>query len=384
MARNKKCPGYLEHRYAESFRWTVCVGGKYHRYTIKTDDREAAERWARKEFDKLERRNKRQQRGIVVGIKVSDLLTYFENERLPRLAPGTRDAYKDSLKPIRNYFVKQFGDPFLEDVHAADVGDFLDWRRRNRLRGEQPLHSRTLAKDRAVLHRLFEVAQEREWREGNPVAKVSIEKGDNRQPVILTNAEYERLLGACRDPVTRLYVLFCGETGVRCESEGLWARWEDIDLDGGFLTIVSGRGGHRVKGGRTRHVPLTPRLRDALKEHFAQHRFAAYDGRRPEYVFHHTRTRRHYKAGERVRSIRRAVTSAAERAKLSGEWVMHDLRHRRATVWLAEGKSPALVKEALGHADLRTTMGYMHLAKEHLRALVEPAAQGINQGISRA
>lgn len=30
-----------------------------------------------------------------------------------------------------------------------------------------------------------------------------------------------------------------------------------------------------------------------------------------------------------------------------------------------------LVKETLRHADLRTTMGYTHLAKEHLRALVE-------------
>ena len=29
------------------------------------------------------------------------------------------------------------------------------------------------------------------------------------------------------------------------------------------------------------------------------------------------------------------------------------------------------MKEAVGHADLRTTMGYAHLAKEHLRVLVE-------------
>ncbi len=39
--------------------------------------------------------------------------------------------------------------------------------------------------------------------------------------------------------------------------------------------------------------------------------------------------------------------------------------------WLAEGKNPVHVKEAMGHADLATTMGYTHLAKEHLRALVE-------------
>jgi len=45
----------------------------------------------------------------------------------------------------------------------------------------------------------------------------------------------------------------------------------------------------------------------------------------------------------------------------------HDLRHRRVTTWLAEGKNPVHVKEAMGHADLATTMGYTHLAKEHLR-----------------
>ncbi len=49
----------------------------------------------------------------------------------------------------------------------------------------------------------------------------------------------------------------------------------------------------------------------------------------------------------------------------------HDLRHRRVTTWLAEGKNPVHVKEAMGHADLATTMGYTHLAKEHLRSLVE-------------
>lgn len=30
------------------------------------------------------------------------------------------------------------------------------------------------------------------------------------------------------------------------------------------------------------------------------------------------------------------------------------------------------VKEAVGHADLRTTMGYTHLVREHLRSLVVP------------
>ena len=376
MARNKKAPGHFERR-GRGWRWRVCVGGRYHRFTIPTTVRREAERWARKKFDELEVQHCRRVDGLVVGVRVSELLTYFETERLPRLAPGTQRAYRDSLKPIRAYFVEHVGDPPLARIRKVHIGDYLDWRRRHRLDGSKPLHNRTLAKDRAVLHRLFEIAEAREWREGNPVAKVEVERADARDPVILTSTQYESLIAQYRDPIGRLYVLVCGETGARCESEALWLRWEDVDLDGGFVTIVTGRNGHRVKGGRSRAVPMTARLRDALREHFARYRFAAYDGRRPEYVFHHTRTRRHYRAGQRVQSYRRAVFSAAERAKLPAEWVMHDLRHRRITTWLAEGKSPVLVKEAMGHADLRTTMDYMHLVKEHLRPLVEPTGHKV-------
>ena len=40
-------------------------------------------------------------------------------------------------------------------------------------------------------------------------------------------------------------------------------------------------------------------------------------------------------------------------------------------LWLAEEKHPVHVREAVGHANLQTTMRYTHLAKEHLRSLVD-------------
>ena len=46
-------------------------------------------------------------------------------------------------------------------------------------------------------------------------------------------------------------------------------------------------------------------------------------------------------------------------------------RLKNVTLWLALGKNAGHVKEAVGHADLKTTMGYTHLAREHLRGLVE-------------
>lgn len=391
MARNKKAPGSFERR-GHAWRWRVCVGGAYHRFTFRTTERQEAERCARREYEKLDRQAERKADGLTVGAKFSGLIAYFEEHRIPRLAPGTQCAYKDSLKPIREFFLDTLGDPVVERVRSAHVTQFLDWRRGHRLSGKGALHNRTLAKDRAVLHRMFEVAQDLEWREGNPVARVDVEKADKRQPVILTVEQLETLLTQCTDPMVRLFVLMCAETGARCESEALWVRWTDVDLEGGYLTIESGRDGHRTKGGRSRSTPLTPRLIAALRDHFAAYRFAAYDGRRPEYLFHHTRTLRHHVAGERITSLRRAVTEAAVRAKLPAEWTTHDLRHRRVTTWLAEGKSAVLVREAVGHADLRTTMHYTHMVKENLRALVEPVAPpatggqtvGQNLGISGA
>jgi site-specific recombinase XerD len=73
----------------------------------------------------------------------------------------------------------------------------------------------------------------------------------------------------------------------------------------------------------------------------------------------------------RIGVLRRVFQNAVERAKLPADLHQHDLRHRRVTTWLAGGADVAKVREAMGHADLRTTMGYTHLVRENLWSLVE-------------
>ncbi len=128
---------------------------------------------------------------------------------------------------------------------------------------------------------------------------------------------------------------------------------------------------------------MTPRLKAAMQQHFQTYRFNQYDGATSPWLFHHTLTRRHHRAGDRITSLRRSVMEAANAAKLPEGWTQHDLRHRRVTTWLAEGKSPVLVKEAMGHSDLRTTMAYTHLSREHLRVLVEtPTREQLKAGLA--
>jgi len=97
------------------------------------------------------------------------------------------------------------------------------------------------------------------------------------------------------------------------------------------------------------------RLAAALREHFAQYRFNSAES---PWLFFHGFTGRRFKAGTRIASPREGFNAAARRAKLPAEFRQHDLRHRRVTTWLAAGESPVKVKEALGHSDLKTTMGY--------------------------
>jgi integrase len=168
-----------------------------------------------------------------------------------------------------------------------------------------------------------------------------------------------------------LYITTLGEAGVRCDSEALHLRWEDVDLEEGFLWIASGRDGHRTKSGKGRWVPMTPRLRQAMREHFAHFRFATYGDQRTPWVFHHLTSRRHAEAGQRIGVFRRGFKGAVVRAKLPAYLHQHDLRHRRVTTWLAAGGDAVKVKEAMGHADLRTTMDYTHLVRDNLRSLVQ-------------
>lgn len=370
-ANRKSYPGHLAKR-GMGWRWEVRVRGQRHRFQFKVSTQEEAEEQAREEYAKLVALARRHDGDIPAPIRMNELFAEFEKLDMPP-AEGAQDAYRDSLRVLREYFVELRGDPRADRVTGPDVMRFLDWRKTHKIGKKQkkPIAARTVAKDRTVLHRVFNRAERRGYVDHNPVAVTDVPKGDPFEPVILNDDEFEGLLNACRSPMVRLYVLTLAEAGGRSESEILWLRWEDVDLDGGFLNIKSRRGSHRTKGGKSRHTPMTLRLQLAMREHLAAYRNRPYTNGPSPWVFHHFLTQRHHKAGDRVKTFYDAIKGAAKRAGLPPEFRPHDLRHRRVTTWIAEGKDVTLIKEAVGHADLRTTMGYTHLAKEHLRALVE-------------
>lgn len=334
-----------------------------------------ARAFARREYNRLEREAKLDRPGAVT---LSTLLGRFERDEVPGLAEASQRAYKDALDRFRLFFVKRGDDPLVRNVDAGDVDAYLSWRRWHRPDGQkrdEPLSGHTLQKDRSVLSCVFSKAVDWRMRDGNPVARTNPPKADDRTPVILDEEQYERLLEAAKaskNPMAYVYVLTLGEAGMRCDSEALWLRFEDVDLEEGFLWVDSGRDGHRTKSGEGRWVPLTRRLREALREHFARYRLRSYDGQRSPWIFHHEYAFKETEPGDRIDSMRRAFANAADRGELPEDFRQHDLRHRRVTTWLSEGHSAVKVQKAMGHSDLKTTMGYYTFVRSDLESLVEP------------
>ncbi|MEX2528549.1 MAG: tyrosine-type recombinase/integrase [Gemmatimonadota bacterium] len=365
-------PGSID-RHGTEWRIRLCVGGKRHTFKMDGDrPREDVEQEARERDTDLRRRNGK---GLPGPMPFSELLSRYLESEVPQLAPNSKKSYRTSLLAFSTYFVDEGGDLPAHEIRPGHIHGFMTWRRTHAPNGSKlrkPVSARTVAKDRVVLHIVFALGETLEIVDANPVRKTKAPKGDKREPLILTGDQYEALLRACEGrPMLALYSLLLGETGVRCDSEGLWLRWQDADLERGFIDVVSGGAkGQRTKSGKSRKVPMTNRLRAAMREHMATYRLRTYHGQRSPWVFHHEVDRRHAKAGERLTGLRRAFGNAAARAELPTDLRQHDLRHRRVTTWLQEGHDISRVQKAMGHSSVRVTEGYTHLIDQDLLSLV--------------
>ena len=149
---------------------------------------------------------------------------------------------------------------------------------------------------------------------------------------------------AYRDHLTPM-VLLALNSGLR-RGELVTLEWADIDLDRKSLYVRAAA----AKSGKSRHVPLNKESVAVLKQWRRQQ---SRNGR----VFN-------------VRDVKTAWRALMRGAAIEG-FTFHDLRHSFASKLVMAGVDLNTVRELLGHADLKMTLRYSHLANEHKAAAVE-------------
>ncbi|ENN6618961.1 tyrosine-type recombinase/integrase [Vibrio parahaemolyticus] len=265
---------------------------------------------------------------------------------------------KQSYQSIANTFAFLADKP-LEDIKAWDI---QQWVTEKRKLGRAPATIEyTFNRLKAALSR----AVEWEFIESHNLSSVKIAKEDNTRIRYLSESEEAALLNAlaareaqlCEDNDSYQYADFFTplitlgmHTGMR-KGEMLTLRWESVSFENRYLTILS----ENAKSKKKRTIPMNDTVFNMLSQWRAQNL-------NEEYVFVHE--------GKQVSFFQYPWQNLLKAAGIEN-FRFHDLRHHFASKLVMAGVDLNVVRELLGHADLKMTLRYAHLAPAHTAAAVQ-------------
>lgn len=324
--------------------------------------RSAAERWAQARAQELALNGRRRPEPESPPAPEVPTLAEFAPRFLADHAQANRQkpsgvAAKETI--LRVHLLPPLGSRRLDEITSQDVA-----RLKGQLRGKSP---KTVNNVLTVLGKLLKVAASWGVIERVPCT-VEMVKLPRDTHTFHDFEEYARLIEGARrvGPDAELIVLLGGDAGLRC-GEMMALEWSAVDLSRRQLHVIRSEWKGQVtapKGNRPRMVPMTSRLAEALgrRRHVRGRRvLAAQDGH-----------------GYTQKMVRNRVLAAAQMVALSDGRV-HTLRHTFCSHLAMRGVPARAIQELAGHADLATTLRYMHLspsAIEEAIRLLETAPSG--------
>jgi integrase/recombinase XerD len=220
---------------------------------------------------------------------------------------------------------------------------------------QRGLRPKTVMIQMAALRFLFvKVLRRRYTRDDLPLPKTP----KRQPPVVLSQGEVARLLGAACNLFHRTILMTLYATGLR-RAELCKLRTEDIDKERMVIHI------HQGKGGKDREVPLSPKLLEQLHAHYRSLQ------RKSVWVFPNVHIR-HADEPINDKTVWHACRAAARRAGITKRVHPHTLRHCFATHLFDSGAELPVVQTLLGHSDPRDTMIYLEISGRKLRAAPNP------------
>ena len=307
------------------------------------------EEWKRKTLEGSDQKN-------VIPALLLDFTRYLKDER--RASPATLDAYERDLLRFIGELEQHEHSLLITDVTADDVRAHM-----HRLI-DRRLSPATVRRALHALGSFFGWATRWQLTPTNPVTRITIPKRQKTRDVRALSQRERALCIAAADGLAKaskrpldaqapLFFRLMLKTGLR-RAEVMALLWADIDLNRGELLVRHG------KGDKARRVPIEdgdllarltatrPPLGDSLPV-FINGACKAWTTSSFYRVFH--------------RVLRKAG--------LYGKGITpHSLRHTFGSVLCARGVPVPYVRDLLGHADIGSTMVYVHSTPTALRQAV--------------
>jgi integrase len=261
-------------------------------------------------------------------------------ERISRLSPKTKQRYSEVLTNFENYYLYQPNRfRYLSDLKTDIFSDFAS---SEMVRG---LESSTINYELRVLHSFFLHFVNDGQLQQSPVKNVQRFDVNPQVPRYLSKTEIENLF-RCITPRFHPYFITFLYTGMR-RDELRYLEWSDINHN---TLYIRPKPHWRPKSKSSiRQIPIHPKVAEAIKlrEALSESKTLVFS------------TLSGNQLGKNALS--NSLQSAAKKAEIK-DVTVHTFRHTFASHLVQSGVSIYIVSKLLGHASVKQTEIYAHLA----------------------
>ena len=303
--------------------------------------------------------------GVTFADAAAEYLRFAEQDR--GCKPSTIRNYRNA---INAHLLPVFGDMALEDLTVTEIER---WRAgMSSARQQRELSNKTKNNLLVLMHAIFRRAVKLYGLPVNPVATVDRFRVRSSGDIqVFSPEEVWALVRAAASDADAAIFLTAAFTGLR-RGEVLALGWRDIDFAGSTIRVRASYAAGRLttpKSGKVRAVPMAPDVASVLARLADREKYTGDD----DFVF----------AGEAGLPLDGDALSSRYRDALARAGLrplrFHDLRHTFGTRMIGKADIRR-VQEWMGHADIQTTMKYLHYAPREEDAALVAEAFGAGSG----
>ncbi len=303
--------------------------------------------------------------GVTFADAAAEYLRWLEFDRERK--PSTIRDYRST---VHAHLIPAFGPRAVEDITADEIEHW-----KTQLGATTGMSNTTKLKILTILSGVLERARKLYKLPRNPMADVE-KPGQriNSDIDVFTLEEVMALVRTAASEQDAAIYLTAALTGLR-RGELVALRWRDVDFAGYVIRVRAsyGEGGLTTpKSGKIRSVPMAPQVAAALAK------LASSDAAESGGLVFPGAAGTYLDASALYRRYKRALVEAGLRSLR-----FHDLRHTFGTRTI--GKASILqVKVWMGHADVATTMKYLHYAPREADARLVAEAFALDEPTAAA